>query len=215
VALPDTRFTADPGDTSPKAPGGWNPTGWMFGIRARSPGQPGTLAAHGLPPLNDAAEVAALVGIDPKELPKLMRPGAESGSPYVEFTVPKASGGTRTISAPRAALKKVQRTILDGILAKLPTHDACHGFVAGRSVVTNAEPHQNAAVVIKMDLVDFFPSVHYRRVAGLFRSYGYNEEVANVLAGLTTHRPKLSDGRVERRPRRPSPTWWPVAWTPG
>ena len=34
------------------------------------------------------------------------------------------------------------------------------------------------------------------RVSGLFRSHGYSERVSNLLAALTTHRPKLPDGRV-------------------
>jgi RNA-directed DNA polymerase len=78
----------------------------------------------------------------------------------------------------------------------VPMHDACHGFVAGRSTVTNAKPHQKAALVIKLDLKDFFPTVHYRRVCGLFKHLGYSDTVAAVLAGLTTYRPKLPDGTV-------------------
>ena len=95
-----------------------------------------------------------------------MRPGTEPGSGYVEFEIPKAKGGTRRIAAPRAPLRKVQRKILDEILAKVPVHDACHGFVAERSTVTNATPHRGSAIVIKLDLKDFFPTVHYRRVTG-------------------------------------------------
>jgi hypothetical protein len=53
-----------------------------------------------------------------------------------------------------------------------------------------------ASLVVKIDLEDFFPSVHYRRVRGLFEAAGYNAEVSAALAGLTTHRPKLPDGRV-------------------
>jgi RNA-directed DNA polymerase len=75
-------------------------------------------------------------------------------------------------------------------------HEACHGFVPGRSTVTNATPHLRAALVVKTDLCDFFPSVHYRRVRGFFEQLGYSEEVATLLSRLTTHRPVLPDGRV-------------------
>jgi hypothetical protein len=51
-------------------------------------------------------------------------------------------------------------------------------------------------MVVKIDLENFFPTVHFRRVRGLFEAYGYNHEVATTLAALTTHRPKLADGRV-------------------
>jgi hypothetical protein len=62
--------------------------------------------------------------------------------------------------------------------------------------VTNARPHAGAKLVLKLDLKDFFPTVHYRRVKGLFEFLGYNEAVASTLAGLTTYRQKLSDGTV-------------------
>jgi RNA-directed DNA polymerase len=201
VAPPDIRFTPDgPGDR-----GGHNPTGWAFGLfardagaarRPRRPGRPPALEAHGLPRLGSAADVAKLVGVAEDDLAALMRPGTEAGSGYVEFEIPKAKGGTRRISAPRAPLRRVQRILLDQILARVPVHDACHGFVAGRSTVTNARPHERAAVVLKLDLKDFFPTVHYRRVKGLFEGLGYSAEVAATLAGLTTHRPKLPDGEV-------------------
>jgi hypothetical protein len=178
---------------------------WAFGIfgterrpakKKKAPARPSALEQFGLPKLGNTAAVAKLVGVDEDELAKLMRPGTGPGSGYVEFEIPKAKGGTRRIAAPRAPLRKVQREILDKILAKVPMHDACHGFVAGRSTVTNARPHVGSAIVLKLDLKDFFPTVHYRRVRGLFRFLGYNDAVAGTLAGLTTYRPKTVGGDV-------------------
>jgi retron-type reverse transcriptase len=143
-----------------------------------------------VPVVENASELAELLGLDPEELAGLTR-----GVPYVEFEIDKATGGKRRITAPKAALKRAQRAIHQQILSKLAVHRAAHGFVSGRSIVTNAEPHQRAAVVVKMDLIDFFPTVHYRRVLGVFQTLGYSYEVAQVLAGLCTHRPILPDGR--------------------
>ena len=175
--------------------GGWNPTGWSFGNLVH-PTRPANLARYGLPEISGRAQLATLLGVDSADFARLMRPGEGPGAPYVEFEVAKARGGVRRIAAPRAELKRVQRVILAEILARVPVHDACHGFVAGRSVVSNARPHIGAAVVVKLDLADFFPTVHYRRVAGLFRHLGYGDAVADTLAGLTTHRPTLADGGV-------------------
>ena len=197
VSPPDTR--ADPPrHPGPTAIGGWNPTGWSFGLYPgmRGPVKRKPPATGPLPVLRTCTDVAALVGVEVEELDALMRPGSEAGSGYVEFDAPKRSGGVRRLCAPRAKLKAAQRAILDGILAHLPTHPAVHGFVTGRSTVTNAAPHVGATVVVRVDLEDFFPTVHYRRVKGLFATHGYNDEVASTLAGLTTWRPRLPDGTV-------------------
>lgn len=209
VALPDTRFKA-PRRPDTLRPGGWNPTGWSFGLFGRrywywsqSPSakkkgakQP-ALTKLGVPPLGSVDELVKWLGLGKaKELRRYMRPGAGPGSPYVQFTIPKSSGEPRTITAPRASLKKIQRRILDEILAKLEPHEAAHGFVRRRSVLSNARPHQGAKLVVKMDLRDFFPSISYKRVTGLFQSYGLSEEVAAALAGLCTHRAVLPDGFV-------------------
>lgn len=209
VAPPDTRYKP-PRWARPLAPGGWNPSGWSFGLYRRETAQlaanrPSGKAAKatrrveklGLPELPTPAALAKFLGLpSAAALARFLRPGEESGSGYVAFEVPKRTGGQRRIHAPRAALKKIQRHILNHILSRIPTHAACHGFVRQRSIVTNATGHQGAAVVVKIDLADFFPTLHFRRVEGLFASHGYPPPVARLLAGLCTHRPRLPDGRV-------------------
>jgi RNA-directed DNA polymerase len=189
VALRNTAF---PVPRHPAGSGGWNPSGWAFGIGAHR-GRPQLAPAAVRDPLPTLPEVSALarwLGYRAAgELRALMRPGSETGAPYVDFEIPKQSGGTRVISAPRAPLRAVQRKILAEILAKVPAHDAAHGFVVGRSTVTNATPHVGAALLIATDIRDFFPSIHYWRVHGLFFSLGYANEVAAVLAALCTRRP--------------------------
>jgi RNA-directed DNA polymerase len=197
ISPPDRRFKA-PRQPTPLARGGWNPTGWSFGIRMNRWGSAKKRPPlkGRLPKLATREDVAELVGVEASELEALMRPGTEAGSGYVEFEVPKRSGGVRRISAPRERLKAAQRAILEKILEQMPAHEAAHGFVKGRSTVSNAEPHTGATVVVRVDLENFFPTVHYRRVKGLFQAHGYGDEVSGVLAGLTTHRPKLPDGTV-------------------
>ncbi len=72
------------------------------------------------------------------------------------------------------------------MLAPIPPSDAAHGFVAGRSVRTFVAPHVGRAVVVRMDLEDFFASVSRARVVALFRRVGYPRRVAAALAGLCT-----------------------------
>ncbi|OQY44181.1 MAG: hypothetical protein B6242_13275 [Anaerolineaceae bacterium 4572_78] len=105
---------------------------------------------------------------------------------YVRHIIPKRNGGERVILAPKRELKALQRRVLDGILNQVPTSPQAHGFVMQRSITTNARPHVNKAVVINLDLKNFFPSVTLPRVLGIFRTLGYNKEVALALARLCT-----------------------------
>jgi retron-type reverse transcriptase len=197
VALKDPRFDPDRRwAKGPLTPGAYNPSGWAFGLYGRRRrGVTGN--THGLPALANRVAVVKFLGCaDDAAFDALLRPGAEPGSAYVEFEVPKALGGTRRIAAPRKPLRDAERKILDEILARVPVHASAHGFVPARSTVTNAKEHVGRALVLKLDLVDFFPSIHYRRVVGLFESLGYPEAVAQMLAGVVTYRPRLPDGRM-------------------
>jgi len=98
----------------------------------------------------------------------------------------KPSGSVRLIEAPKQRMKQLQRAILAGILERIPTHDAAHGFVKGRSIKTFAAAHTGKRVVLRMDLRDFFPSIRRARVQALFRTAGYPERVADLLGGLCT-----------------------------
>jgi retron-type reverse transcriptase len=109
---------------------------------------------------------------------------------YVRFTVPKRSGGTRQLAAPHRSLRKCQQWIAWHILDKVPAHAAAHGFVRGRSTLTNATPHVDADVLVNTDLKDFFPTVTFPRVMGIFRELGYSPAVATILALLCTESPR-------------------------
>jgi RNA-directed DNA polymerase len=99
----------------------------------------------------------------------------------------KPHGGIRVLEAPQRRLKALQRQILTQLLNAVPPfYSAAHGFVRGRSVRTFAAEHVQKSVVLRMDLVDFFPSVSGVRVQALFRTLGYPEPVADALGGLCT-----------------------------
>ncbi|MDX4954894.1 reverse transcriptase family protein [Delftia acidovorans] len=151
----------------------------------RRQADPQRLARHGLPELADAAQLADAMGITVAELRFLgfHREVARTHH-YHSFTLPKKTGGERLISAPMPRLKRAQYWVLDNILAKVPAHDAAHGFLAGRSIVSNAAPHAGHDVVINLDVKDFFPSIAFGRIKGVFRHLGYGEAIATLLALL-------------------------------
>lgn len=148
------------------------------------------LAGHNLPLLENPKDVADAMGITVAELRFLgFHREVSPVSHYRRFTLPKKTGGLRLISAPMPRLKRAQYWVLDGILAKLPVHEAAHGFVPGRSIASNATPHAGKAVVVNFDLKDFFPAIGFYRVRGLFQSFGYSRQVATLLALLCTELP--------------------------
>ncbi|MCP4712711.1 MAG: hypothetical protein GY869_29135, partial [Planctomycetes bacterium] len=83
---------------------------------------------------------------------------------YHEYKIPKRSGGFRLIAAPAPDLKNVQKTILHRLLNKLSVHPHATGFQKGHSIVTNANVHKGAEVIVKMDIKDFFPSTSAPRI---------------------------------------------------
>ena len=109
---------------------------------------------------------------------------------YRRYTIPKRNGGERPIWEPLPILKETQRWILRNIVERLLVHGAAHGFLAGRSIATNAAVHNNSKVILKMDLKNFFPTVTMRRVKGVFRKAGYREQVATLLAMICTEAPR-------------------------
>src|SRR5204862_3824868 len=111
---------------------------------------------------------------------------------YVKFQVPKRSGGMRTLAAPHKTLKAAQRWVLANVVGKFPATEAAHGFVAGRGIVSNANPHVGKAVVVNLDLSDFFPSIAFQRVRAVFERYGYSGCVAAILALLCTESPRAT-----------------------
>ena len=152
--------------------------------------RPERLRLYNLPNFKDEAELAEAMGISVSELRFLAFTRRTSRvSHYVRFSIRKKSGALRFIAAPMPRLKQAQSWILENILERVPLHRAAHGFRRGRSIVTNATPHVGAQVVINLDLKDFFPTVTYKRIKGVYRSLGYSEHIAVILALICSEPP--------------------------
>lgn len=149
------------------------------------------LLERDLPVLFDVRHVSHVVGLPLNVLASM---AVAPRLHYTTFRIRKRSGGSREITAPRPALKQVQEWIHRNLLSRLEPHDACHGFVSGRSIATNAEPHVQAELILKLDIKDFFPSVRRQEVFRTFRRSGYGQEVAHVLTSLTTYGGSLPQG---------------------
>src|SRR5262249_10238259 len=181
--LDEERRRRTPPFLGPRGSGG---PGYEGGDAARR-------VARGLPVLQHAADLAAAIGISERELAWLTyHRGASAIDHYHRFTIPKRQGGERVISSPKRRLRVAQRWLLEQVLAKVPVHHVATGFRPGLSIVQNAARHAARSLVIRVDLEGFFPSIGFRRVKGLFESFGYSEGVASIMALLATECPRVA-----------------------
>lgn len=144
-----------------------------------------------LPVLSTPAELAAALELPVKRL-RWLAFHAEVAvvTHYIRFQIPKKSGGVREISTPHTDLARAQRWILQNILERVPVSGVAHGFVRERGTLTNARSHTGKDVVLNADLKDFFPSITFPRVRGIFQQLGYSPAVATMLALLCTECPR-------------------------
>ncbi|MBA4496090.1 reverse transcriptase domain-containing protein [Paenactinomyces guangxiensis] len=149
------------------------------------------LRLNKLPVIRTAEELAGKMGISLSELKWLTyHRDTATICHYHRFTIPKKSGGMREISAPKPKLRRAQEWVKTHILGGSEVHPSAYGFIPGRSTVDNAKCHLKRAAVIKMDLKDFFPSITFWRVKGLFQSFGYSAAISTLLALLCTEPPR-------------------------
>lgn len=127
-------------------------------------------------------------------LAKLLYPSAE----YTTFILKKKNGGTREIQAPSDWLKTIQRKVLVALNELDASRPSVHGFLKNKSVVTNAQIHASKKKqhIFNLDLKDFFPSITFGRVKGVFSNapFTFPSKVAVVLARICTHEGALPQG---------------------
>jgi len=146
-------------------------------------------------PLKSKADVAAYLRIPMPILDRALK-GGRNEPRYKSYELPKRTGGKRRIDAPTGILRLLQQQISPLLQAAYETHPSAHGFVMGRSIVTNAAPHTGKRWVLNIDLADFFPSISVAAVRTLFRNspFRMSTEAAQTLAELCTYRHGLPQG---------------------
>lgn len=138
------------------------------------------LISKDLPPIIDLNHFSLLLGIDYFVLLRIIH---DSTSFYREFSIPKRSGGKRTIRAPYASLAFIQRWIYKNILSIQKTQFCAHGFVKNHSILTNASQHKNCKMLLKMDIKDFFGSIPQHYIINYFhKELGFFNDVAYFLS---------------------------------
>lgn len=95
-------------------------------------------------------------GMDIDDLKRVIKTAPKR---YKVFEIDKRSGGKREIAQPARELKRLQRILIEHILAPLPVHPAATAYRKGLSILDNAKPHSGSGPILKMDFKDFFPSI--------------------------------------------------------
>ncbi|ACB00918.1 Reverse transcriptase (RNA-dependent DNA polymerase) (plasmid) [Picosynechococcus sp. PCC 7002] len=115
---------------------------------------------------------------------------------YKKFEVYKKSGGIRTITTPVTSLKFIQWKLNQVLNAVYQPKPAVHGFTLNKNILTNAQAHVGKRFVLNLDLEDFFPSINFGRVRGLFMAPPYQlpAGVATVLAQICCYDNQLPQG---------------------
>ncbi|MCY6369952.1 reverse transcriptase family protein [Clostridium ganghwense] len=147
------------------------------------------LLSLGLPIIKTDKNLAELLGIEYKQLRFLVyHRDVVYVDHYNRYTVPKKKGGLRNIAAPKSTMKTAQKKILEEILSKFSVSNHAHGFLKGKSVVSAAQSHaKQPELLINMDLEDFFPTITFERVRGMFKAFGYSGYIASLLAMICTY----------------------------
>jgi RNA-directed DNA polymerase len=145
--------------------------------------------------LQSAQDVAEFFDVSQSRLIQTLY-RAPASSRYHEFEIPKRSGGMRKISAPRGLVRDMQDQLAIALTEVYAAHPSAHGFISARSVVSNAANHTGKHWVLNVDLADFFPSINFGRVRGLFMAPPFNmgQKAAAVMAQICIHGNGLPQG---------------------
>lgn len=115
---------------------------------------------------------------------------------YRVFDVKKKNGGVRKIKAAKGGLKVIQDKLYPLIYDLYRPKAAVHGFLKGKSIVTNAKCHKRKKYVFNIDLDDFYGTINFGRVRGLFMAWPFNmaAPAASVMAQICTIDNSLPQG---------------------
>ena len=160
--------------------------------QALATSMPPTFPEWDLPRINTIHELCLQLGLSYAQLMWLadcehrQKRGDPLRSHYRSYWMRKPRGGWRLVEEPLGPLKSVQRHILHELLDKVVPHPAACAFRHSRSIIDYARPHTGKALVLHLDLKNFFTSIPASRVHAMWTTLGYPQGPARILTGLCT-----------------------------
>lgn len=143
------------------------------------------LTENGLPIIKDENDFSLLFEFGDDDTKYYFGSKRPRGDIYYKYSVQKRSGGNRELSAiVDEKIRACQYAIDKSILRRIPCHPACHSYIRGKSILTNANCHMESSVLLKFDIVNFFGSISYKKILSVFLNAGYGKEVSKRLSFL-------------------------------
>lgn len=147
-----------------------------------------------------AEELAVVIGASWSLFGELIDPAKKAGH-YKHHRIPKRrpNGGATHRDVWECAsdeVATVHKTLSRRLQQFIPTRCAfpspiAHGYVGGRSTVTHALPHAGSAVLLRVDIADFFQTITRSRLGELLAALGMQAGAVTALCELCT-----IDGRL-------------------
>jgi RNA-directed DNA polymerase len=104
---------------------------------------------------------------------------------FSRIAIPKRRGGKRHVLKPTPSVEAVLTAMNVGLGAVYAAPAAVHGYVRGRSTISNAAQHLAKPVVLCIDLRDFFPSISSGRIVAALNSLGFESGLTSLVERLT------------------------------
>lgn len=142
--------------------------------------------------LNSKQELANSLGITLKQLEFYAH--GEMCNKYKKIEIPKKRGGVREVYVPNVVIKNIQKKILTELEKNYKPRGCAFAYIKGKNIKQHAEKHQQKRWILRIDLQDFFSSIHFGRVRGIFKYLGCNDKISTYLAQLCCYDGKLPQG---------------------
>jgi len=105
-------------------------------------------------------KLGVAVFLTERELASLVRSAPRR---YKVYQIPKRTPGQfRTIAQPAREVKALQYWVMGNLLETFPIHSSAVGYRRGLNISDNARQHTKGSYLLKMDFLNFFPSLKAR-----------------------------------------------------
>ncbi|WP_234775368.1 reverse transcriptase domain-containing protein [Paraburkholderia tropica] len=150
---------------------------------------------NAFPFLTSKEQLCQYFGVPPRKLNFLLYKLAPADR-YKTVVIKKRSGADRQLRVPVPLLKQIQKIIAAELAKEYRPRQHVYGYVKGKNIAQKARIHVAQKWVARIDLKDFFPSINFGRVHGLFKShpFQFNDEVATILTQLVMDGNELPQG---------------------